>query len=507
MINRRIRWLGFVLLACFVVLFLQLNNFQVRQANSLVHNPDNEANLPDPYMLARGDIYSSDGVVLAMSKPTTDGYGELRIYPSATATLFAGITGYESVAVSNATGLELEYNQLLTQHNTPSSTLGQLLTQHKTTDDITLTVSVALQKVAATALAGETGAVVAIDPRSGAILAMYGNPTFNPNLFSLHAGPKGESAYNAVISNYNKLLSSPGDPLINYATAQAKAPGSTFKVVDTSAVFDHVPSLATKVFPTVSYVTLPETSGQKLYNFNGEYCGGTLAEVLLKSCDTSFASVGESLGPKNLYLEASAFGFDTIPPIDLPTGETAASNFPPPQDFAGDTPGLMKSAIGQENVTATTLQMALVAAGIADNGVIMTPHLLDKVIDGEGNLVETYQSHPWRRATSAATAAAVRQLMLGVTENPQGTAYGKFPPYLFPPVAAKTGTAQINAQGCGTYNWLIATAPAGAGETPTVAIAAIVPIPPGSSCVDSTGAQVAGPVVAAVMQKALAMQQ
>jgi peptidoglycan glycosyltransferase len=151
--------------------------------------------------------------------------------------------------------------------------------------------------------------------------------------------------------------------------------------------------------------------------------------------------------------------------------------------------------------------MALVAAGIADNGVIMTPHLLDKVIDGEGNLVETYQSHPWRRATSAATAAAVRQLMLGVTENPQGTAYGKFPPYLFPPVAAKTGTAQINAQGCGTYNWLIATAPAGAGETPTVAIAAIVPIPPGSSCVDSTGAQVAGPVVAAVMQKALAMQQ
>jgi len=119
MINRRIRWLGFVLLACFVVLFLQLNNFQVRQANSLVHNPDNEANLPDPYMLARGDIYSSDGVVLAMSKPTTDGYGELRIYPSATATLFAGITGYESVAVSNATGLELEYNQLLTQHNTP----------------------------------------------------------------------------------------------------------------------------------------------------------------------------------------------------------------------------------------------------------------------------------------------------------------------------------------------------------------------------------------------------
>ena len=171
----------------------------------------------------------------------------------------------------------------------------------------------------------------------------------------------------------------------------------------------------------MSYVTLPETSGQKLYNFNGEYCGGTLAEVLLKSCDTSFASVGESLGPKNLYLEASAFGFDTIPPIDLPTGEAAASNFPPPQDFAGDTPGLMKSAIGQENVTATTLQMALVAAGIADNGVIMTPHLLDKIIDAEGNLVETYHPHAWRRAQPRRRPLqAVRQLMLGVTENPYG---------------------------------------------------------------------------------------
>ena len=105
--------------------------------------------------------------------------------------------------------VELEYNQFLTQHNTPSSTLGQLLTQHKTTDDITLTVSVALQEAAAQALDGRTGAVVAIRPRTGAILAMYGNPTLDPNVFSVHAGPKGESAYNAVISSYNKILTLP----------------------------------------------------------------------------------------------------------------------------------------------------------------------------------------------------------------------------------------------------------------------------------------------------------
>jgi len=507
MINRRIRWLGFVLLACFVLLFLQLNNFQVRQANSLVNNPHNLSLLPDPYTLPRGDIYSSDGYVLAMSKPTNDGYGELRVYPPATADLFAGITGYESVAVGNSTGLELEYNQLLTQHNTPSSTLGELLTQHKTTDDIALTVSVALQQVAASALAGRSGAVVAIDPRTGAILAMYGNPTFDPNVFAVHSGPKGESAYQAVINSYNKLLSSPGDPLINYATARAEAPGSTFKVVDSSAIFDRAPQLASNVFPSVSYITLPDTAGQTLSNFGGEYCGGPLAEILSRSCDTAFALIGQELGPEKLYLEASAFGFDHVPPVDLPQGEAAASNFPPPSDFAGDTPGLMKSAIGQENVTATTLQMALVAAAIADNGVIMAPHLLDKVIDDQGNLVDTYHPHAWRRATSAKTAESVRQLMLGVTEDPYGTAYRLFPSYLFPPVAAKTGTAQITATGCGTYNWLIATAPAGPGQTPTVAVAAIVPVPPGSACVDVTGAIEAGPVVRAVLQTALELQR
>jgi peptidoglycan glycosyltransferase len=499
MINRRIRWLGFVLLACFALLFVQLNNFQVRQAQALVNNPHNQLNEPDSFELPRGDIYSSDNVVLAYSKPTNDLYDELRVYPAATASLFAGITGYDSVAVGSATGLEAEYHQLLDQHNSPATTLGQLLTQHKTTDDITITVSVALQSEAATALAGRTGAVVAIDPQTGAILAMYGNPTFDPNLFSVH-NPT------AVNNTYNKLVNEPVSPLLNYATGQAKAPGSTFKVVDTSAIFDHAPQIANKNFNVVSSVPLPDTAGQTLSNFGGEYCGGNLAQILLRSCDTAFALVGQQLGADNLYNEATSFGFDSVPPLDLPQGEVAASNFPTPQELAGDIPGLMKSAIGQENVTATTLQMAIVATGIADNGVIMTPHLLHQVVDDEGNVVETYHPRPWRRATSAETAATVRNLMLGVTENPNGTAYEVFPSY-FPPVAAKTGTAQINAKGCGTYNWLIATAPAGPGQTPTVAVAAIVPIPPGPTCHDVTGAQEAGPVVEAVMQKALELQQ
>jgi peptidoglycan glycosyltransferase len=501
MINRRIRWLALVLVACFGLLFLQLNNFQVREASKLVANPANTGNATDALTLPRGDIYSSDGVVLAYSKATSDYDGEFRVYPTATAKLFAGITGYESVAVGSETGMEAEYNTYLEQHNSPVTTLGELLTAHKETDDVTLTASVALQSLAAKELAGRTGAVVAIDPQTGAILAMYGNPTYNPNLFSVHN-------YSKVMASYDALIrSSTGDALINYATGQAKAPGSTFKVVDSAAIYDHDTALENKWFPTETSITLPDSAGELLNNFDSESCGGYLAQILARSCDTAFALVGETLGATNLYEEATAFGFNQVPPIDLPAWEVAASNFPTPKEFAQDVPGLMKSAIGQENVTATTLQMALVAAGIADNGAIMTPHLLSKVIDDQGKVVKSYRLHIWKRATSAKTAQAVRSLMLGVTQDSYGTAYGLFGGVSVP-VAAKTGTAEINANGCGTYDWLIAMAPAGAGETPTVAVAAIVPTPSGSSCSnDATGAVVAGPVVAAVLAKALEMER
>ena len=214
--NRRIRWLGIVLVVCFALLFLQLNNLQVRRAASIKqHAPPH--NPVDTYLLARGKIYSSDGVVLAYSKPTHDVYKYLRVYPQATAKLFAGVTGYESVAATNATGLELEYNQFLASHNAPITKLGQLILRQKITNNVTVTVSYALQQVAAEALAGRTGSVVAIDPRTGAVLAMYGNPTFDPNLLAVHS-------YSAVNRNYEKLVNSPGDPLLNYPTRSRRRP-------------------------------------------------------------------------------------------------------------------------------------------------------------------------------------------------------------------------------------------------------------------------------------------
>lgn len=499
--NRRIRWLGVVLVVCFGLLFLQLNNFQLRQASRLAQNPNNPQNPVNPYSLPRGDILSSDGTVLAYSKPTSDGYGEKRIYPAATATLFAGLTGYAAVATESAYGIESQYDSYLTQHDSAVTTLGQLLTQHTVTDDVTLTVSVALQKVAEQALAGRTGAVVAIDPQTGAILAMYGNPTYDPNAFAAHS-------YSSVISNYDKIVNSPsansiGSALINRATGWTYAPGSAFKVVTTSAIFDHKASIANINWPVVPRISLPQTT-LTLQNYLAEPCGGDLGLVLARSCDTAYGQIGMDLGPAPLYQEATAFGFDSRPPLDLPSGEVAPSNFPSEQQLIGNSPSQAYSAIGQQNVSATVLQMALVVSAIADNGVIMTPHLVSHIIDNQGNLVSTYVPHPWLQATSAATAAKVRSLMLGVTQNPLGTAYNIFPSNL--QVAAKTGTAQIQANGCGTYNWLVATAPAGAGQTSTVAVAAVVPVPSGPGCTNVTGAQIAGPVVSTVLQAALSQQ-
>ncbi len=230
------------------------------------------------------------------------------------------------------------------------------------------------------------------------------------------------------------------------------------------------------------------------------------------SCDTTFSELGVRLGAENLALEAHSFGFDSTPPIDLPPSQVTPSNFPPPQAINA-TPFEGYSAIGQFDDSATALQMALVASAIGDNGVIMQPYLVAKAESTYGTIDYQHRPKIWRRATSKQTAVQVRQLMLGVTQNPLGTAYGVFQSYYangMPPIAAKTGTAEPGANTCGTYNWLIATGPSGSGETPTVAIAAVVPVPQracASGAFSPTGATIAGPVLAPVLNMALQMQK
>lgn len=492
---RRIRILGLAMVLCFVVLFLQLNNLQVLKAHQYSTATDNPQVIAQLYSQPRGTIESADGQILAQSVrgPAGSTYRYVRQYPAQWATLFSHVVGFFSYnfAPSGNYGVEGSYNKYLVAHNAPVKTLRDLLTTRTVTDTVTLTLSTTMQQAAAQALGNRTGAVVALDPTTGAVLAMYSNPTYDPNPLASPDSATESAAWDAI----NTPNSSGFDPLVSLAYGRAFPPGSTFKTITTSAAYDHAPHLVTKSYPYLSCASLPFTD-KSLCNFHHGVCGGDIATMLPPSCDTGFALLGLDIGGQGLYDEATAFGFDSKPPIDVPTSPFSISNFPTPDQFARNQPGVAYSAIGQQNVQANALQMAMVASGIADNGVIMTPHVMFQIRDSQGNLVTRYSPTPWRQATTPATAAAVNHLMTQVVKG--GTASGVgFAPQ--DDVAAKTGTAETN-NGASTTDWMIAFAPA---NQPRVAVAVVIPDQPGGYS-DQVGATVAGPVVKSMIAAALA---
>jgi penicillin-binding protein A len=500
--EKRIRRLGIFMLVCFVALFIQLNNIQVLKANSLATDANNPREIAISLSQPRGDIVSADGVTLADSVPATSGpYKYQRVYNPKTAQLFAQIVGYNTI-FGTRTGVEAEYNNYLMAHTRSATSLRDLLTNRTITDNVTLTVNSHLQlEVAgimdqtATKDGAPSDAAVVVNVKTGAIEAMYSNPTYDPNLLTSSDG-------STVSANYNSL--DPGSAessLVSRAFQFGFIPGSTFKTVTSSAVYDHQPALATVDYPQASCITIPQQVNQ-FCNYGTasghESCGGTIQVTLPASCNTAFAQMGMSL-KTSLATEADAYGFNQKIPLDLPA--VGVSTFPTAAQLTGDDPLQASSAIGQgfgtSTVIATPLQMALVAAGIANQGKIMTPHVMQQIRDSEGNLVRTYTPSTWLTATTPQTAAAVTALMQAVVTKGTASTVG------FPAswdVAAKTGTAETgtgNATGSNlTNDWMIAFAPA---NDPQVAVAVVVPNQPGSQ----TGASVSGPPMKAILQAIL----
>jgi peptidoglycan glycosyltransferase len=341
-LSRRIRVFGLVLLACFVLLFLQLNNLQVREAPSLRSNPNNPPQNPVAtwYQNPRGDLLASDGTVLAESIHTGKGYE--RHYPDGP--LYADVTGYYDATAESTTGLDDEYDGYLTEHQSSGSGLQGLLTQQVTIDSVVTTISPAVQQAAEQAFGDLRGAVVAIDPVTGDIEAMYSSPSFNPNAISSLNARSANDYYNSLDPN------SGSSPLVNGVTQFLIQPGSTFKVVTTASIFDHDPSIASIasiVWPYASFIHLPQTT-KTLQNYAGEVCGGSLATALAISCDTAYAQIGMDLGAQNLATEAIAFGFNKVPPVDLPG--VIAAYFPLTSTLADNKPATAYSAIGQEKM-------------------------------------------------------------------------------------------------------------------------------------------------------------
>ena len=487
--NTQIRRLGIALVVLFLALIVQLNVLQVIKADELASDPRNSRNAERDFGRPRGRILTADGKVLAESlkNPNQQSqYAYVREYPGGS--LYGHLTGYFSF-VYGTTGVERSYNAELAGRkvNLSPKRLRDLLESKTITSDVTLTIDDRIQSAAARALGNRRGSVVVIDPRTGALLAAVSTPRFDPT-------PLASTNIETARTAFERLRDDPSKPLLARAYRERYPPGSTFKVVTAATGLEtQVIGLTTPVYPALRSLPMRFTQ-RPLRNFGGSECGGALDIVFRVSCNTAFAQLGLDLGPEQLHDGAVAFGFNRTPPLDLDPG-AASSAFPDVPFFERNDPQLAQAAIGQGQVAGTPLEMALVAAGIANGGVIMEPHVMGEVRDSDGTKSRGEPKNEWRRAVSEETAATMKDLMVDVVNR--GTAQRAAISGV--QVAAKTGTAQTGRNTA--HAWIIGFAPA---ENPTLAISVIVENQPEVST--ATGGKVAAPVARRVLQAALAAQ-
>src|SRR4051794_14172071 len=488
--DKQIRRLGYALVALFLLLFVQVNYLQVYAADRIANNPANTTRLLiQAADVDRGDILARDGsTILAQSVPTKGEFKYLRKYPEGP--LYADVTGAYPL-VGAPTNLEASYNDFLSGRATdllPSTLIDQILGRPRKGASVVTTIDPNLQEVAARELENAgLGAVVAMDPSTGEILAMASNPTYDPNELASHDIKSATAAY-------NRLTKDPKHPLLSNANDQLYPPGSTFKLVTASAALkDGVDPNATIWNNPGSSLPLPQTT-HTLSNFGGEVCPGgsqvSLSDALTYSCNTIFGEVGLKLGPKKLAAQAKAYGFDSQVPFNIGFAE---GQYPDPNTL--DPPLTAFSAIGQGSVLANPLQMALVGSAIAHGGVEMRPQLVSEVRDSRGTLVRSFHPEVYGKPISSQSAGELTAMMENVVN--QGTAQGLGIAGIN--MAAKTGTAQPGTANAAPHAWFVAFGP---NPNPQIVVAVLI-LDGGNLGSDATGAAVAGPVATSVIQAAL----
>ena len=473
-----IRRLAAVVMALFVLLMGAAVFQQAIAAGGYRTDPRNVRNVFDRAVERRGAMITADGVTVARSERTTsDRY--VRGYPLGAQ--YAHITGYAS-ALFGETALESSQGSVLRAEDDGS--LGAKLESWLGADleprDIHLTINDDLQQAALEALAGNIGAIVALDPRDGRVLAMVAAPSYNPNLL-IGLDP----------SDGDHLAADRAQPLVSRATRALYPPGSTFKVITAAAAIEYGIATPDDRFLNLGALDLPGSEAVIL-NPGGRRCGAgdtvTLADAMAASCNTVFAALGMEVGPEGMAMMASAFGFGQTPPIEI---ETIASSFPDPGSIAGDLAALAQDAIGERDVRATPLQMALVAAAIAGNGTIPVPTLVAEVVTASGTISKRDEPVTWKRAVSPGTATVLRELLLDVVARGTGTeaaADGLL-------VGGKTGTAEV--PGAAPHTWFIGFATTPDGRR--IALAVLIESG-GHLGVDGTGGTVAAPIARMVLE-------
>jgi penicillin-binding protein A len=489
--NRNITRLGIVMVVLFVALMVKLTWIQAVDKNSLDANPLNTAQVRRDFNRPRGSIVTADGAVIAQSVANPDKssqFDRMRVYPEGA--LFGQSTGYFSFRFGSS-GLEKQYSSELAGSTFDQQVRGfsDLFVARENVGNVVTSLRKDVQTVARDQLGERDGSVVALDPRTGQILAFWSFPSYDPNTVSSLDPVVSEAAW-------KMLNASPGTPMRAHQYQDRYFPGSTFKVVtgsiglETGKVTDTDP-----VYPyTSSY--LPAQTDKPIRNFGGESCGGALPLILAQSCNSAFAQMGaETIGASDMVSGVGSFGFNAAPPIDMP--DPAKSVFP--TNVGNNPPKLAQASIGQNDVQATPLEMALVAAGVANGGSIMKPHLMTEVRNSQGDVIQTYKDSKWLTAMSPANAATMANDMVGVVSS--GTAGGM--QISGCTVGGKTGTAQLGTEPPRSHTWIMGFA-GPAGKPPTVAVAVVVLNQSGGN--ESTGGVVAAPIARAVLQTALAAQ-
>jgi penicillin-binding protein A len=487
-VTDRIRRVGISITLAFLAVFVMLNYLQIVEAKDLAANPINVRPVLRDYQAPRGDIVAADGTVVATSVATVGQFERVRSYP--TRELFGQITGWFSFAYG-AAGVEDAYNGVLNgrDEDLRYHDLTDLVLGRSTTGNVVLTVRADAQRLAQEALVGpdgqpRQGAVVVIEPSTGAVVAMYSNPALDPTLLS---DPDFQTA-TAAFDFVEAIAEAQGaDSRLDRSYREIFPPGSTFKVVTGSWALEQGLVTPETPFPVLSELDLPQTTSP-LRNFGSAQCGGTLSASLARSCNTVFGQIGLDLGER-LLDGMAAFGIGEDVPFDLSGAATAST--PPAGSFEQNQPQFAFAAIGQGDVAVSPLQMAMVAAGIANDGVIMQPHAIDRIeTSTDHEVIRQTNPEVWRTAVSPQTAEAMTQMMIGVVNEGSGVQAQ----LQGVQVAGKTGTAQTSADRS-PHTWFIGFAPA---EAPQYAIAVLIENG-GNIGDEATGGSLAAPAAAHVL--------
>jgi penicillin-binding protein A len=489
-VNPPIRRVAIFCFLLIVSLLVSSNYIQVVNADSYKARSKNARNVIDAFAYPRGQIRTADGLVIAQSVPSGGiNYKYQRQYPQGP--LYANITGYRSMGFG-ATGIEGQLDQFLQGNNSSLAVdnfMDTITGKSRKGGDVQLTINSKVQKAAADAMQGKEGSVVALDPATGAILALYSNPTFDPNGVASNDGSVSGAA--AIALNKN-----PAKPNLNHALGETYPPGSIFKVVTAAAALDDSNGKFNATGPTgapTDHVSFPG-SNYTLPNENNETCpGDTLTIALQNSCNSVFGWVGLQVGPQAMADTADKFGLN-LAGVSTPL-PVVKSVFP--AGLTANSASLAQASIGQFETRITPLQAAMMAAAVADGGTIMQPYLVAKQFSDRGSEVSSTKPKTLSQAMSPDTAKAIGDMMVNVVQNGTGT-NAKISGVT---VGGKTGTAQRGA-GQNPLAWFISYASL---NGKSVAVAVLVQDDQASRQ-DISGGGFAAPVAKQVMQAVLGVQ-